>query len=207
MCSQERLWATPGESPPIQNYFVRIKRAQRARIFERSCLISFRWDVGCLGTTDCHRTKQFAKRDNSSGSFFVNFIWNLTRYFRKFEELHGGAGTGLVHNELKTIISKTGCKAPCQYNQYGFLNSDLKPESEWPVEGQIQFGLWAVTNLTKIEKEVLLYPFTSLLAEFGGSLGLFLGFSIMTIWDCAVDLIERVSKCLRIDNWWQKQSM
>ena len=42
--------------------------------FERNCLISFRWDVGCLGIADCHRTKQFAKRDNSSGSFFVNFI-------------------------------------------------------------------------------------------------------------------------------------
>ena len=76
----------------------------------------------------------------------------------------------------------------------------MKPESEWPVEGQIQFGLWSVTNFTKIEKEVLLYPFTSLLAEFGGSLGLFLGFSIMTIWDSAVDLIERVSKCLGKDN-------
>ena len=31
--------------------------------------------------------------------------------------------------------------------------------------------------------QVLLYPFTSLLAEFGGSLGLFCGFSFLTIWD------------------------
>ena len=52
-----------------------------------------------------------------------------------------------------------------------------------PFDGQIQYGFWAVTKFTKIEQEILLYPFTSLLAEFGGALGLFLGFSIMTIWD------------------------
>ena len=185
--------------------------AQHVRIFERNCLISYFDPSGrmyfALGQQIVTEQSSLQKETTVRVVFIVNFIWNLTRYFRKFEELHGGAGTGLVHNELKTIISKTGCKAPCQYNHYGFLNSDLKPESEWPVDGQIQFGLWAVTNFTKIEKEVLLYPFTSLLAEFGGSLGLFLGFSIMTIWDSTVDLIERVSKCLGKDNWWQKQSM
>ena len=33
------------------------------------------------------------------------------------------------------------------------------------------------------EKEQLIYPLTSLVAEFGGTLGLFLGFSFMAIWD------------------------
>ena len=32
--------------------------------------------------------------------------------------------------------------------------------------------------------KVLIYPWTSLVAEFGGTLGLFLGFSAMTLWDC-----------------------
>ena len=43
--------------------------------------------------------------------------------------------------------------------------------------------LWAVSKYTQYEEEVLVYPFQSFVAEFGGSLGLFLGFSFMTIWD------------------------
>ena len=85
--------------------------------------------------------------------------------------------------ELASVVASTGCDIPCNYNQYKFLNIDLKPDEAWPVDGQIQYGFWAVTKFTKIEQEILLYPFTSLLAEFGGALGLFLGFSIMTIWD------------------------
>ena len=34
---------------------------------------------------------------------------------------------------------------------------------------------------TVVETEVLLYPFTSFLAEFGGALGLFLGFSFIQV--------------------------
>ena len=40
----------------------------------------------------------------------------------------------------------------------------------------------------KVETEVLIYPWQSLLAEFGGALGLFLGFSFMTIWDFVIDI-------------------
>ena len=36
-------------------------------------------------------------------------------------------------------------------------------------------AFWAASHKTQMEEEVLLYPFTSLVAEFGGSLGLFLG--------------------------------
>ena len=35
----------------------------------------------------------------------------------------------------------------------------------------------------QVETEELIYPWQSFLAEFGGALGLFLGFSFMTIWD------------------------
>ena len=35
----------------------------------------------------------------------------------------------------------------------------------------------------QVETEELIYPWQSFVAEFGGALGLFLGFSFMTIWD------------------------
>ena len=40
----------------------------------------------------------------------------------------------------------------------------------------------------KVETEELIYPWQSLVAEFGGALGLFLGFSLMTIWDFVIDV-------------------
>ena len=40
----------------------------------------------------------------------------------------------------------------------------------------------------KVETEELIYPWQSLVAEFGGALGLFLGFSFMTIWESVEEL-------------------
>ena len=43
-----------------------------------------------------------------------------------------------------------------------------------------------------IEKEVLAYPFITLLADFGGVLGLFIGFNFLMIWDIIVFVIEKI---------------
>ena len=134
-------------------------------------------------------------------------------------------------------MRRTGCKKPCSYSSYKFMNSNPREivVAEFPKD-QIGFALWAVSQNTQFEEEVqlvyldictlhlyssgmsvrvyelysyityirgktsffgpkehenyeklnwqvLLYPFTSLMAEFGGSLGLFCGFSFLTIWD------------------------
>ena len=44
------------------------------------------------------------------------------------------------------------------------------------------------TKLVKVKIEKLVYPFSSFLAEFGGALGLFLGFSIIMVWDMILGL-------------------
>ena len=69
------------------------------------------------------------------------------------------------------------CKKPCSYNEFKFVNS--KPEVMPILQNHV--GVWGASRKTQIEEEVLLYPFTSFIAEFGGALGLFLGFSFMTI--------------------------
>ena len=40
-----------------------------------------------------------------------------------------------------------------------------------------------ISKSTEVKTEVLIFPLSSLVAEFGGTLGLFLGFSFMTLWD------------------------
>ena len=48
------------------------------------------------------------------------------------------------------------------------------------------------SNSLTIKEEALLYPFDSFLAEFGGSLGLFLGFSFLTMWDILLSILKLI---------------
>ena len=86
----------------------------------------------------------------------------------------------------------TGCKKPCNYKQYKFIGKNTVFSAKFKY---FVFALWSVTNFTKVETEMLVYPFTSLVAEFGGTLGLFLGFSFMTFWDGLEYLTTIVKKC------------
>ena len=43
-----------------------------------------------------------------------------------------------------------------------------------------------------IEKEEFAYPFISLLADFGGVLGMFVGFNFLMIWDIIICVIEKI---------------
>ena len=61
------------------------------------------------------------------------------------------------------------------------------------LDGRCSVGVWAVSPDTTIQSEVYIYPWTSLVAEFGGTLGLFIGFSFMSLWD-GLELAVRVSK-------------
>ena len=45
-----------------------------------------------------------------------------------------------------------------------------------------------------VEKESLLYNFESLVAEFGGTLSLFIGFSFMAFWDCLEFMLKMFGK-------------
>lgn len=52
------------------------------------------------------------------------------------------------------------------------------------------FGYSSMTIKTK--EEVLLYPSSSLFGDIGGSLGLFLGFSLLALGDTILDLSQKI---------------
>ena len=88
----------------------------------------------------------------------------------------------VFHSSEEELKDLTGCILPCTYTQYSLLDSYLM------VSNDSAFSIhYASTDLTT-EEEVLLFPFDSLVSEFGGALGLFLGFSflgalsLMQIW-------------------------
>ena len=84
-------------------------------------------------------------------------------------------------------MKMTGCLSPCAYKEYSFVNTNRKEYTTVnaikSTENSVAFCLWSVSQNTFVEVESLVYSFESWLAEFGGSLGLFLGFSFMTIWN------------------------
>ena len=82
--------------------------------------------------------------------------------------------------DTSVITRETGCLKPCSYKKYVLIGE--KRRSTFKSE-EFTFSLWALSNSTLVEKEELIFPLSSLVAEFGGTLGLFLGFSFLTLWD------------------------
>ena len=81
---------------------------------------------------------------------------------------------------MSHITEKTGCLPPCQYTEYS-IGIELHEHTE--DLNYTYLHLERVGSTLKVKKEILMYPFTSLVAEVGGALGLFLGFSFLMIWD------------------------
>ena len=84
----------------------------------------------------------------------------------------------LSNLEEMDITDHTGCLLPCRYKEYQIVDDPITVDNE---NCKILFVRATKTVLVKTEE--LVYPFSSFLAEFGGALGLFLGFSFMILWD------------------------
>ena len=54
-------------------------------------------------------------------------------------------------------------------------------------------GVSFSTSMQTVKEEVYDYPLFSFIAEFGGALGLFLGFSFMMLWDIAESIMKKIS--------------
>ena len=96
--------------------------------------------------------------------------------FRRYEKLY----YNLVVEDLDGIYKRTGCLKPCNYIKYWIVGDRLPTSYK---SENFLFSLNAMSNDTFVETELLVYPWTSLVAEFGGSLSLFLGISFMSLWE------------------------
>ena len=84
--------------------------------------------------------------------------------------------------EVKSVdIIAPGCMKPCTYRHYKLVSDPMSITEPYPDADLIM--LWAVDPNTNTETERYDYPLESMVAELGGTLGLFIGFSFMMIWD------------------------
>ena len=95
----------------------------------------------------------------------------------------------LAIDDIAGIKNITGCKTPCTYFEYldcgkKVWRSDVEPDF------QLGFAISFASTEVTVKEEVLIYPITSFLAEVGGSLGMFLGFSLLMVWDVFSSVIE-----------------
>jgi len=89
-----------------------------------------------------------------------------------------------IINELATatqreMLNITGCRLPCEHRRYRIRDNPATSSTDNGM--RINFSSKDMEVITQVE----LYPFQSFLAEFGGALGLFTGFSFMFFADLA----------------------
>ena len=98
---------------------------------------------------------------------------------REFEKLY----FKMRYEELDMIERITGCGKPCNYLEYKFHGG--KHPTSFP-GNKVIFSFYALTRYTWIWREEVFYPSSTMVAEVGGILSLFIGVSFMTIWDGAI---------------------
>ena len=94
------------------------------------------------------------------------------------------------------LVNMTGCAVPCSHMEFKHVGSKFKAEHTFGF--LLRFGKTEVSE----EKEAYVYGFVSFVSEFGGSLGLFLGFSFLTVWDIFEPLFISFSKQIRYIKKW-----
>ena len=91
----------------------------------------------------------------------------------------------LTVSSTEELVKLTDCHIPCIYNTFDSVaRKDIAYKSERSEDkSKLFFNFRFSTVSIKVNEDYEHYPFSSFLAEVGGALGLFLGFSFMTCWD------------------------
>ena len=135
--------------------------------------------------------------DSSADTGSVPFCQNLSQ-FLQFEKLYAQ----LEEVSTSSIENITNCLRPCRYKEYRMVNGPTA-SSETSTRFSSIFMFWLVSTETLVEEQSFVYPWQSLVfevykktvckvnpqvAEFGGTLGLFIGFNFISLWDTALSL-------------------
>ena len=108
---------------------------------------------------------------------------------------HWAANFDIYSANQQKLFNITGCEIPCNYIHYSVVGTPVKDE----VKGSLYISLFYTSTDTMRSQEVLLYPFDSLVSEFGGALGLFLGFSFLGLLDIIQTACSNILARLKVD--------
>ena len=172
-----RVWLIKGETLKGGGYFYKmtLTKHKKLNLDHKPCQDDPKYNFNtCIKETLSQRIGCRLPFDNMSPQSICSAASQLRKYNVTYQNL--------LIEDMHEIVKITGCKRPCTYNEYKFISSFPEEDPRTIPSDQIYIAFWAVSQTTQIEEEVLLYPFLSLVSDFGGALGLFLGFSFMTLW-------------------------
>ena len=107
----------------------------------------------------------------------------------------------LARNGSDKIGATTGCFKPCQYNEYKLFGSPIShPDNVMTQRNEVWVDMMLSSEKIQQRTEVWLYPPASFVAEFGGALGLCLGFSFLTAYEWVETLLKKGNKVMKTTN-------
>jgi hypothetical protein len=102
----------------------------------------------------------------------------------------------LRDSSMRQITERTSCQKPCKYKEYVVDVVDLQ-ESQYTYPGyHLSLDVWMFTTDITVKTEQLIISPATLVADIGGTLGLFLGISFMTFWDGITQLKNIITRAL-----------
>ena len=129
--------------------------------------------IGCRMDFEKMRKLGEALEETGEGE---NLCTNLEELY-KYEEIY----RQIYKKNKGTILNITACQFPCSYREYGLVTSQLKSKGM----GSSLVIRFAQDRII-VETEYYIYDWISFIAECGGALGLFLGFSFVSLLDLPI---------------------
>ena len=94
-----------------------------------------------------------------------------------------------MYKDANELFELTGCPKNCKYYTYTMIKEFALSDKEMSEKNEIWIDLTLAGLTINVKKEIFVFPLRSFISEFGGALGLFLGFSFIMIWDTIETLL------------------
>ena len=95
----------------------------------------------------------------------------------------------LIFSGAAQIENLTSCQQNCNYYSYKKVEVTFSTEEAMIRSGEVWVNIMLASSKIKVKEEILIYDIESLVSDIGGALGLFLGFSVIMIWDWIQNII------------------
>ena len=147
------FWAIVGSTEPHHYQEIALVKHKKLNLDRRPCMEDEDYNFGkCVKESLAKRVG--CKRPWDKGN--VHETCTTREQFQQFDLLYTKE---ILNVEVNKIEKSTGCLKPCMYNEFKIVNNIPKKALSLigVPDGQIAIGLWAVSEYTEYEEEVLFF--------------------------------------------------